>query len=533
MESKDVIPSIKVSIKDIIKFLENELNLSKAKINESIYVSMYGNQKGGYDFKIGDHFNRECIIFSNVNSLDISFYSKDKSGNKIEYPMLTLQLDRTNGGKLYFSYDNRSRDANIQIIEGKEKVEKKDCNNEIYFGNRIDYLIYTISKNNEKFINLNDAQNSFEFLFCRRDSEGCHVGQKWSYNINKDYNVLYQYKSTTETEKIDECKIFIRHENYENTLNRCNESSGAIDINELREKGYVEIDLKKNNDETGFKYKLIDCNGNLISYAVDDPPKSEKYLRLKCYLNDKDESGKLENFVEGFNLGLNNSEVVLSGKAQGFCFTDRDVDGRNLVCLGPKTKLVFAAEFLNRLVCKSNNKFYVLLTSQACKDILNFIAETGLLPCEELCFINKKIVKSYDIEKHISDNINGKDLPKLCIDDLTKVSKIADNFECVLEVFKKIKKSSSDFKTDDINEILTQVAETRKKKKEKYRSSLKSTVERLLVFSLSRPNNNGVQRVYESMKKELEKIENKTKTRYKGESPNQESQVNYENTNIK
>ena len=148
---------------------------------------------------------------------------------------------------------------------------KKNERKKIFFGNRIDHWIYTIYKNNKEFIDLNDAQQHFTFLFCKKDQKGWRIDQYELYSVD---SVLYDC-SVTGTGKIYEYKIFIRHENYKNILKLRGELSGAVDINELREAGYVEIDLKENNDETGFKYKLIDCNGNLISYAVDDQSESE------------------------------------------------------------------------------------------------------------------------------------------------------------------------------------------------------------------------------------------------------------------
>ena len=110
-----------------------------------------------------------------------------------------------------------------------------------------------------------------------------------------------------------------------------------------------------------------------------------------------------------------------------------------------------------------SNKFYVLPQSQAFKDISDFIATTGLVPFGSLSFINQEIVKLYDTEKHVENNLNGKDMTTLCIcdfkidpnlqndqfsNDLTKLYKIDNGSECavaLIELLSKIKDPNSNF----------------------------------------------------------------------------------------
>ena len=111
----------------------------------------------------------------------------------------------------------------------------------------------------------------------------------------------------------------------------------------------------------------------------------------------------------------------------------------------------------------------MLPQSQAFKDILDFIATTGLVFFGYLSFINKKIARLYDTEEHVENNLNGKDMPTLCIcdfkidpnlqndqfsNDLTKLYKIDNGSECavaLIELLSKIKDPNSNFEYELID----------------------------------------------------------------------------------
>ncbi len=481
--------AIKIDLEDIKKFLIQEdlkdidsvymeLRINGNMVEGVKFVEMFGG-KTKFMIKSGEideipkdkRDKTERILYlpgvKTINQLVMFFY-ECKDDKKIDSKS-TLTLYK-NYKELYFGCKNKKTKIKVTKVEENKNFNFKSTkensfafSHSIFFGQKIDYLVYAIFKKNKEFIDFSDAKHDFQYLFCiKRGNVWIKSGYSSIAYINSFYDITFDNYNNVEI--IDKLKVFIRHENYKNFLKDKEYDRNILDnnigLNELRRK-FFEIAVKKNEDETGFPYKLVDCNGNLISYAVNYD-KEEEVQKLTDYLRNTYENSAFKEFMEKFDLASCNTHFVLKDKVEGIYLTDVV---RECVFLGTKTKLVFTKEFLEGLknVDKSDSKFYVLPQSRALRDIVGFILRGKCLPFENLFFISEEIAKSYDTKKHIDENLDGKDMVTLRIynlkidpnlqsdnfsDDLTRLCEIDDGLKCagsLIKLLSKIKVPDSYF----------------------------------------------------------------------------------------